>query len=185
MEALYADALLFAGRYAEVAEQFARCPRTDLGAHGAAWRLKLACLPFVRRHGGDRQRRDRDRAEQLIEPVDLEQPGISTDEALGRLGQALAADACAGEAWFRLAAVSAVHQQDLRAQAPVFLTAAVLLRYATGAWMNAAVCALDTASDDALVDRLQVAYQANGEAFVAEAVNSADRFEDRGPRSTC
>jgi hypothetical protein len=66
---------------------------------------------------------------------------ISGEEALAALATALTADACSGEAWFRLAIIQLAMTEDLAAQTGAMLTGATLLRYATGAWINALIAA--------------------------------------------
>jgi hypothetical protein len=163
----------------EADEQFARYLSVERGPHGAEWRIKHACLSLIRERGGDRQLRDPEQAELLLEPVDLVAGSISPADALKATEAALNADACCGEAWFRFALVSTVIEEAIEGQVVAMLTAAALLRTAPGAWLNAIIAAALHSSDAWLSDLMLVAYQSNGAEFVDAMVEAAAQLDDR------
>lgn len=165
VEALYADALLFAGRYADAKRQFDTYLESDRGSEDAEWRLKRSIISLLRRFGGAEQERDPQRAEALTESVDLQDPTLTVEQAHASLMEALRADACCGEAWFRYAFVESAVRGAVEFLPEPALAAAVLLRYATGAWVNAAIAAEINATG-LLPDVFQVAYRFERDEFV-------------------
>lgn len=169
--ALYADALLFAGRYAEAGSEFARyCSDADASSD-AEWRLKNRVIGRIRAVGGDVQVREVAKSEALIRRVDLTGGGeeLSLDEAREILNRALAFDACAAEAWFRLQFVEFAESEVPGDALDSALLAAVLHRHAPGAWVNALLMACMSGADEELIlDILRVAYKFKASEFVEE-----------------
>lgn len=169
VEALYADALLFAGRYADAEAQFEKYLEPNRGSEDAEWRLKRSIIPLLRRFGGAVQDRDPQRAEALTKSAELQDPTLTVEHAHAVLTQALHADSCCGEAWFRYALVDSAARGAVEFPPEPPLAAAVLLRYATGAWVNAAMAA-DINATGVLPDVFQVAYRFERDEFVRAIV---------------
>jgi tetratricopeptide (TPR) repeat protein len=170
VEALLADALLFAGRYADAEVQFDTYLKTDRGSADGEWRLKRSIIPLLRRFAGDVQNRDPARAEALVATVDLEDPSLKLEQALAVSREALQADVCNGEAWFRYMIVDPMSRGVEEVPPAPALAAAVLLRYGAGAWVWAAVAA-ELAGIDTLPDILQTAYRFERQTFVDAMVS--------------
>jgi tetratricopeptide (TPR) repeat protein len=181
VEALYADALLFAGRYADAERELGRYLSEDRGPDGAEWRLKLRILPLIRAWGGDHQQRAIERSEALVESVDIAAE-TEIDPPLSRLQEAIRLDSCNGEAWFRMFLFEALREDSMEAAAPMALAGVVLLRSAAGAWGNALV-ATESASapEDELIDLLRMAYRYEGPEFVQGLLADAERAQRLGP----
>ncbi|WP_027006800.1 DUF4365 domain-containing protein [Conexibacter woesei] len=163
--ALYADALLLAGRYAEAEAQFDEYLRTHHGSEDAEWRLKRSIMPLVRASGGDAQERHPERADALAASIDLQDPRLTVEHALATALEALRADACCGEAWFRYMFAEPAARGVVGWEPEPTLAAAVLLRYARFAWLNAAITA-EIAEQDTIEDILQTAYRFEQDEFV-------------------
>jgi len=177
VEALLADALLFAGRYADAEAQFDRYLEDHHGSEDAEWRLKRSIIPLLRRFGGDVQSRDAGRADALAASVDFYDSTLTIEHALATTLEALTADACCGEAWFRYMFVEPASRGAVEPPPEPALAAAVLLRYATGAWVNAALAA-DIAGAETLPDIFQTAYRFEQDEFVRALVESANAEPD-------
>lgn len=185
--ALYADALLFSGRYAEAQEQLDRYVEADLGPAGAEWRLKQRVLPRIRATGGDTQEREPEEAEALAERVAFTGASgeLSVEEAEELITSALELDACCAEAWFRRALLELGTSGDPGTALESAIISAVLHRYAIGAWRNAVRLAREAGESEQLVaDLLRTGYRFNGEDFVdqlTEAVSQGDESSDMLP----
>jgi tetratricopeptide (TPR) repeat protein len=163
--ALYADALLLAGRYAEAEAQFDDYLKTHDGSEDSEWRLKRSIMPLVRCFGGDVQARDPERADALAAAVDLQDPALTVERALATALEALHADACCGEAWFRYMFAEPAARGVVGWEPEPTLAAAVLLRYARFAWLNAAITA-EISGQGPIGDILQTAYRFEQDEFV-------------------
>jgi tetratricopeptide (TPR) repeat protein len=185
--ALYADALLFSGRYAEAQQQLDRYVEADLGPPGAEWRLKQRVLPRIRSTGGETQERAPEDAETLAERVDFTgaRGDLSVEEAEQLIASALELDACCAEAWFRRALLELGANGDPGTALESAIISAVLHRYAIGAWRNAVRLAQEAGQpEDLVADLLRTGYRFNGEDFVREltdAVSQGDESADMLP----
>jgi tetratricopeptide (TPR) repeat protein len=136
--ALYADALLFSGRYEAAQRAFDEYLSDEPGPPAAEWRLKRLILPLVIESVGGEQHRQPDAADDLLSPWNFETgPDISGEEAWQICCDAVSLDACAGEAWFRLALLAVGGTESLRDGAQFAIAGAVLRGTGDAAWTNA------------------------------------------------
>lgn len=179
-QALFADALLFSGRYADAEKQLDEYVPTDTGPEGAEWRLKQRLLRRIRVRAGDSQARAAEDALALAERVDFTgaRGDMSIAQAQELIARALDLDALCAEAWFRQSLFELGKREDPRDGFDSALTSAVLHRYVTGPWINAVMLARAAGeSDELMADLLRTAYRFNGDAFVSEIVRSVHDHE--------
>jgi len=173
--ALYADALLFSGRYAEAQEQLDRYLASEVGPERAEWRLKRLILPRIRALAGDTQHRAAADALALAERVDFTgaKGDMSIEEAEQLVAQALGMDALCAEAWFRLSLFELNQREEPEDGLESAIISAVLHRVAIGSWLNAVTLARTAGAPEELVtELLRTAYRFNGDAFVDELVEA-------------
>jgi tetratricopeptide (TPR) repeat protein len=171
--ALYADALMFAGKFKDAQEAFA----SYLESHppGAAeWRLKRHALHTLRAEFGDTCKRDADRAAGLLENAVSSQ----TEEALRT---AIVSDPLYGLAWFNLGVLLVAEERSDEAQY-AFVLAALCATGDVEAWCNA--IALAFGSDDVwlLATLIEAAYALNGDAVLVQFAELL-RSQPDGPAS--
>lgn len=160
IEALAADALVYAGRYHEAMDLFARYLESagNDSPECAEWRLKKAVLPLLIGVGGESQNREPDTASAEIEPVDFETSQISIHDALAHVDRALTKDACCAEAWFRKALLKLGISGELADGRDAALAAAVIGGNGLAAWTNSIRFA-DQSDETHLLDQLRTAYR--------------------------
>lgn len=159
---LYADALLYAGRYAEAEEAFAATVGDD-GPSRPEWRLKLAALPRIRSAAGDHQHRKRaeGRAATELAVVGVDR---SPDEIIASLQEALRIDALSEDTWLFLAAL--VHEEAPLEAAELMLVAALARLHDAGTWQAAFALEWTVRRDEArLLDIAAAASWLAGESF--------------------
>jgi len=180
--ALHADALLFSGRYEDALQRFdhylSEDPQPD---EAPEWRLKRRILPLLIDTVGGEQVRQPDAAVALLEPWDFEKgPNMPVEEAWRICSEAVALDACLGEAWFRLALMAIGGKEDPRDGAPFAIAGAVLRRTGVSAWVNAVLFS-DPTDESTISDLLYAGYHLNGDELVqriTETVPEAPHFKD-------
>ena len=175
--ALYADALMFAGKYREAQETLdayltaARNPESE-------WRLKAWALRGIRRHiGCDEQARRTAPALELASPMSASSP----EESAERLKEAVTKDALCGLAWFNLGVLRS--QAGRRDDAFLaFLLASLTQRNDVEAWANAMAMGISSEEYHSLVpDIIMAAYWINGERFSEQVVRFAKEQPDGFP----
>jgi hypothetical protein len=128
--ALYADSLMYAGRYAEAEAAFAGVVEDENGK--AEWRLKHRILPVVRDAAkADRQVRRRQAAWDATE-VAIRDEGGSREAIKAGLRTALTSDALTEDAWYWLALLPAEDAAEEAAE--MMLVAALARRHDPSAW---------------------------------------------------
>lgn len=160
VEALAADALIYAGRYREAIDLLTPYlePVGEASPEDAEWRLKKAVIPLLIDVGGESQDREPDTAAAEIEPVDFQNSQISISEALTHVDRALSKDACCAEAWFRRALLQLAIRGELADGRDAALTAAVIGGNGLAAWANSIRFA-DQSDETCLLDQLRTAYK--------------------------
>lgn len=183
--ALHADALLFSGRYEESLRIFDEYLREDRGPDGAEWRLKRRILPLLIQTVGATQVRKPDAAVELLSPWDFEKgPDMPTEEAWRLCNEAVALDACLGEAWFRLALLAVMATERPADGREFGIAGAVLRRTGVAAWANA-VLYCDPNDEITISDLLYAGYRFLGDEFVqkvSQTVQGAPHFVDAAGR---
>ena len=179
-QVLYADALMFAGKYKDAEQAFQgylESPAAPLDPWVSAWRLKLHLLKEIRRRFGfDEQIRQQCEAiEKLPKAVKSFSNAIrATIEA------ALNFDALCWPAWADLARVH-MSEKNLSDAFLPFLAVALSLRADIESWCHtimSGLCDPTGQSQAILPDVVTIAYLINGETFVQEVIKFCDRFPD-------
>lgn len=173
-QALFADALLYAGRYDEARVEFDAYLARRPSREASEWRLKAQTVRLLIDTVGPMQERDAASAESLLSGWSFESgSGIPTQDARQSCEDAIALDACCGEAWFRLAFFSIAAAGSAVAGAPHAVAAAILTRHALPMWRNALLCT-DPSDTTAIEDLFYAGYHLNGSPFIDEAVAAID-----------
>ena len=181
VEALAADALLFAGRYEPALEMFKQyLAKAGEGSfEDAEWRLKARILPTLISVAGSGQARQARKARKKVEPINfVNGPDMSTEEAEERVKEALALDACCGWAWFCSSLFALAASGDRAAGVEATTIAALLNERDLNAWSNAIRLA-DEHDEAFVLDLIRVAYRFLGAELeqgvlgVASEVNPA------------
>ena len=166
-----ADALMFAGRYADAQARFAEFLHDGGAPRDTMWRLKLRVLADLRSLVGDTQGRRPDEANELAELVDFDDPNLTLDQARVLVQQAIDADACSGAAHnrrmflsFREDATGEIDASDAVGPA---IAAAVLHHGDVDAWVNAVTLAAhENEPDPDLYDLMRTAIRTTGDEVI-------------------
>lgn len=159
---VYADALMFSGRYREALQQFTSALGDSPALEDAEWILKEHALNRMLTSGvPDVQ--NRQRVVWGTEPFD---PRTLTDDEIVRECElALAQDALSSLAWFNLGGVC-YRRRDLTAARDCFLMAALTNPGDIEGWNNAAACAMSVGDEQTATLILVTANELNREDFV-------------------
>lgn len=177
--ALLADALIFMGRYDEARQQLATYLAEEPGPEAAEWRLKARTLDLMIATAGPTQERDSAGAEAVMAHWDFENgPDMSLEAAWASCEEAVALDACFGEAWFRLGLLAIAPNEDPADGAPYSIAGAVLVRHSLEQWNNAAM-SVPAEHEQTMRDVLYAGYHLNGNAFVGPAADNIRQAEHR------
>jgi tetratricopeptide (TPR) repeat protein len=168
--ALYADALMFAGRYRESQQAF-ESYLSSSAEFESEWRLKTCVLGWIRSMlGCDEQKRQTEAAIKLTKPNNhLVSHAV---EYRQRLQDALKQDALCGNAWFNLGVLESQTGNQESAFVP-FLMAALIKTGDVEAWCNAIVFGIFAGYDSLVSDIILAAYQLNGNDLMEELIRSA------------
>lgn len=167
--ALYADALMFAGRYRESREAF-DAYLTSTPDAASEWRLKAWALQGIRRTlGCDEQKRQTVAAIKLV-PHDIKP---CSEEIRQKLEEALRHDALCGLAWFNLGVLES--QTGKREDAFLsFLMASLINRGDVEAWCNAMGLGISSEQYRSIFPYvLETAFRINGEDFLEQLARLA------------
>ncbi|GAB1541154.1 hypothetical protein NUACC21_38240 [Scytonema sp. NUACC21] len=175
--ALYADALMFAGKYHESKQAF----YTYLISHTTfepEWRLKVRVLVLIYSMlGCDDQKRHVDAAIKLAIPND----NLSTSEYRQKLQAALECDALCSYAWFNLGVLE-LQNGNTNSAFISFLIAAVINTEDVEAWCNAIAIGISQSDDSLLVsDIILAAYQCNGNKLMEQMISFAQNQPEEFP----
>lgn len=168
--ALYADALMFAGRYQESQQAFyaylSSSPEFE-----SEWRLKACVLSSIRSMlECDEQKRQTEAAIKLATP-DNQLPHHAM-EYRQRLQEALKQDALSGSAWFNLGVLECQIANQKSAFFP-FLMAALINTGDVEAWCNAIAIGISRGYDSLVSDIILAAYQLNGNDLMKQLIRFA------------
>ncbi|AUB44847.1 Tetratricopeptide (plasmid) [Nostoc flagelliforme CCNUN1] len=166
--ALYADALMFAGKYRESQQAF----YAYLVSHSdfeSEWRLKACVLVLIYSLlGCDEQKRHIDAAIKLATP----NAKSSAHEYREKLEVALRHDALCGYAWFNLGVLeSQTGNQDSAFIS--FLIAALINTGDVEAWCNSIAIGIYKSYDSLVSDIIITAYQRNGNNLMEQMISFA------------
>ena len=172
-EALLADSLMFAGRYAEAHETFSNYldHAPSRGPADAPWRLKLRVLDVVRGLVGDSQNRRPDGADETLERIELLDAGATGEEVGAYVQAALDEDALAAGAHHYRALLSMKEEEGAAVDASGALEpavcAAVLAPSEAGLWTFAIRIASAYGAPDLTYDLMHEALFLNDGDVVA------------------
>ena len=173
--ALQADCLLFAGRYEEAAELFARYNATHPDGD-AEYRLKdRATRAIVDRLGIAHQQRRTKRAVEVVKA-----DPTTADEWIRQSIEQLQEDALWGSAWFNLA----VSDRDYGSPSDAltaFIASTILMPGDLEAWQNAIVVAFTLDDDAALVDLVVTGRRMTGDDLITWLLE-VTRLDENFPR---
>ena len=176
--ALYADALMFAGRYCESLETFDTYLASEPNAAPEwglkAWVLNCICQAL------DEQKRQTDAAMKLVTHDDK----LSPIEYKQRLEEALRHDVLCSLAWFNLGVLESQTGNQKDAFVP-FLIAALLQKNDLEAWCNAIAIGFFTLKEYySLVPSIIVAaYQINGQQLVEQLLRFVQSQPEEFPKA--
>lgn len=172
-QALYADALMFAGHYAMAEEIFDQILETPVLPEDAEWALKGFALDLLRRLTGlDTQRRKTPDFPAAFDTKETKDPEV---ERMCR--KALQEDALSGLAWFNLGVIR--HRaKDSETAARCFLLAALIVPWDFEAWHNVLALAIGSGNSDLLGLAVASAYMANGERFLGWIADRMKKNKD-------
>ncbi len=177
--ALRADALMFAGRYAEAHQLFQDYLRTDVDAEDAEWRLKsFALVAIIKSLGLEKQKRDQASAIRVANVV-----ALSPTDAEASLNEALQFDALCALAWFNLA-VNAHRQKKPDDALLGFVMAGLIGRTDPESWANALLLSLRPEKLSLLVEIALVGYKINGQRFMDALRKLAEKQHQSFPSAT-
>jgi tetratricopeptide (TPR) repeat protein len=164
--ALRADALMFAGRYAESQAAFAtdRETRAPEDREGVAdgWQLKERFLGFlVQQLGLNSQERDKPAAEDALSIISYDGTSAEIAEQLERV---IALDALSGGAWFNLGRAH-LDQGDQEGALWSYLGAAICQSGDAEAWANVVILAGSMEMTDVMAEAMICGARAAGEPF--------------------
>lgn len=170
---LFADSLMMSGSYAEAQLQFRDyLARTESDVH--EWHLKARVLGDILRVAGGSQVRDESSAMAI---ADVSEPSMTESERETRLLEALEIDGLCSIAWFNLGLLS-LGREALDAARTAFLIAAVIDRYDTTSWCWAAILAVMTGAQGALLPQIVGCASAlTRERFSTELVRLSGELE--------
>lgn len=158
---LWADALMFAGFYADAQRMFERSIEVPIPTRDFEPALKAHALDWIRKQTGvDSQKRH---ASVGPSPGDA---ALNRDDTISACKRALASDALTSLAWYNLG-IAHVHT-DLPAAANCFLAAALIMPWDVEAWAQLVSIALKTEDAFLLGLSTHVAFEKNGAEFLEE-----------------
>jgi len=168
---LYADALMFAGRYREAQQAFyaylSSSPKFEFDSE---WRLKACVLIWIRSIlGRDEQKRQTEAAIKLATP-DNQLPNAV--EYRQRLQESLNYDALCGYTWFNLGVLESRIGNQESAFVP-FLMAALINTGDVEAWCNAIAIGISRGYDSLVSDIILAAHQLNGDDLMEQLIRFA------------
>lgn len=168
--ALYADALMFAGRYHEAEQAFYAYLASNPDA-ASEWRLKACVLVWIRSMlRRDEQKRQTGAAIELVIPNNhLTSHPV---EYRQRLQDALECDALCSYAWFNLGILESQIGNQESAFVP-FLMAALIRKNDTEAWCHSITIGIFSGYHALLSDMIATAYKVNGESLLEELLKLA------------
>lgn len=173
-DALLADSLLYAGRYNDALQKFDSYVARRSERSAAEWRLKARIVRLLLEVVGEKQLRDDNAADALLSSWSLEaHQEITPEEAWRSCEEAIALDACCGEAWFRLAMFSTGQAGCAEAGRTQALAAAVLTRHDLAMWSNATLL-MDLSDTQLVEDVFYAGYRLNGAEFIETTVRAID-----------
>jgi tetratricopeptide (TPR) repeat protein len=168
---LFADACLFAGRYAQAADLFSKHAGTT--PDHAEWRLKrFATAALVAMTGAQLQRRQVERAV-VVMATSFSEPNTCW--------QAVEADALCAHAWYNLgvAAVNAARNDEAL---QMFLLSALAAPFDVESWCNVAILSIQLGDAALFQDAIFVGHFYAAERFLSElherVLSKVDRTED-------
>lgn len=163
--ALYADALMFAGRYHESQQAFYAYLASNPNP-ASEWRLKACVLIWIcSMLRCDEQKRQIEGAIKLVEPNN--HLSCHPTEYRQRLQNALAQDALCSYAWFNLGILESQIGNQESAFFP-FLMASLIQKNDTQAWCYAIAIGISQEYQALISDMIAVAYKINGESLLEE-----------------
>jgi len=172
--ALYADALMFSGKYLDAEKLFARCLTKPIQPEDAEWELKRFALSWLRQETGlVEQKRRSPNYPSTFKPRELE------DNEIERVCKgALKEDALSALAWYNLAGVR--HRAgNVDAVANNFLLAALIVPWDLEAWGNVIGLAMHSENVDLFGHSLVAAYSTNGEDFLNHMAERVPENRDK------
>jgi tetratricopeptide (TPR) repeat protein len=163
--ALYADALMFAGKYRQAQQAFYAYLVSNSDT-ASEWRLKACVLVWIRSMlRRDEQKRQTDAAIELVIPNN--HLASHPVEYRQRLQDALECDALCSYAWFNLGILESQIGNQESTFFP-FLMAALVQKDNLEAWCHAIAMAIFKEYHSLVSDIIMVAYQVNGESLMEE-----------------
>ena len=164
---LFADAVMFRGRYAEALKLFKEC--VHQGHSDEEWQLKRWLLVNIQEVLRLESQNRETKAALRLAHIE----GCDRQTAEQRLEEALHHDALCSRAWFNLGVIRA--ETDRESAMLCFAAAALTEKGNVTAWANAFLVSLGLESARELGAAIVVAaYQLNGERFTAAVVRTAE-----------
>ena len=162
--ALYADSLMFEGKYKEANTHFVEYLNNSEDPVDE-FVLKSICLESIlNEHNINSQVRDRDKADKFADVKLIENRNAS----ISKLEEALKIDMLSGLAWFNLG-ISHSENNDFNQAAFCFTMAGLIQNGDIEAWKNATLCAFNSDETIAMLPLIiRTAYFFNGEEFLEE-----------------
>jgi len=141
VNALYADALMFEGKYQLAQNIFSDYLKSNDEEH-AEWHLKLSCLSYlIETTGTTEQIRQISDAKSLIDIKNTDTP-----EFVEKLEKAIKLDSICGLAWFNMGIIQSKSGKHLLA-AFSFILCGLVQTWDIEAWVNATLCFLNKEVD--------------------------------------
>lgn len=158
---LYADALMFDGKYQQALDIFSEYLNTNDDQH-AEWHLKMNCLAhLIDITGIAEQARRSSEAMSLIDISKADKP-----EFIGILEESINLDNICGLAWFNMGIVQSKSNKQKDA-AFSFILCGLVEPWDVVAWVNATLCMFDKEVDTQLLTLvIHTAYFFNGDEYV-------------------
>jgi tetratricopeptide (TPR) repeat protein len=162
--ALYADSLMFEGKYKEANTHFVEYLNNSEDPVDE-FVLKNICLESILdEHNFDSQVRNREKANKFADIKLIEKQ----DDPIPKLEEALKVDMLSGLAWFNLG-ISHSENNDFNQAAFCFTMAALVQNGDIEAWKNATLCAFNSDETIAMLPLIiRTAYFFNGEEYLEE-----------------
>ena len=163
ISALYADSLMFSGKYFEAKDVFSKYLENSGDPHDE-WHLKSICLEsIIEEYGVKEQSRNIQKAIELADIVGTKESG----ELISKLEKALREDMLCGLAWFNLG-IEKNKLQNNHEAAFCFTMCGLIQTGDEEAWVNATLCSFDKRLPvQILVLTLRTAYFFNGEKYLS------------------
>lgn len=177
--ALWADALMGAGKYRDAQIAFHDYNGKTGPAGEDEWRLKEWALQRIRTFGGDIQARGIEEAMRLS---DVSDPALTDEDRAHKLRHALRTDALCAGAWFNLAVLQA-RQGNVSSAFEGFLISALIVPHDPAAWVRALVCSVESSDGDGLfTDIASCGYRWNRSTFLEQLAEALDQFDNAYPK---